>query len=405
MMSDPRNRLRIEIGKVCNDAEAKSFTRLVSHALFYTGVDMDAWLQREGVEHARVARIDGKIVGGLTVQPLGQWFGGKVVAMGGVRSVAVAPEYRAAGVASTLMRSVLREMRDNNQPIATLYPATQEVYRRAGFEKAGVRRRYRVRTHMIDLRDRTLDVRPIEDADRETLEGLHRERARRTAGNLERSRWVWDRILDPPPWMKPTSGYLVSRNGTAEGYLVNHNTPGQIPHDNTIELQDFVATTPGAARRLWTLLADHRSMAGSVIWNGAPADPLMYALDENMFQIEDPIDWMVRINDVPTALESRGYPACLNATLHLDVRDDVIPENNGRFIVTVAGGIATVESGGRGDLSIDVRGLAPLYTGHLSARELLVTGYIDTKQPPSNEVLDTAALIFAGPAPWMSDMF
>lgn len=404
-METTRTRTAIEIGSLRNDAEAKAFGKIVGQALFFPNADLELWMKREGAEHVRVARIDGRVVGGLTVQPMGQWFGGKVVRMGGVRAVAVAPEYRATGVASKLMRSVLQEMRDNDQPIAALYPATQKVYRGVGFEKAGVRRLYKVRTHMIDVRDRTLDVRPIEEGDRETLEFLHRERARRTSGNVERNRWLWDRILDPPPWIKSTEGYLVSRDGAAEGYFVNHNTPGHIPDDNTIELQDFVATTAAAARRLWTLLADHRSMSGAVTWNGAPADPLMYALDENIFQIEDPIDWMVRINDVPAALRARGYPVGLSGELHLDVRDNVIAENNGRFVLNLSDGNATVESGGRGDLIIDVRGLAPLYTGHLSARELLVTGYVETRELPCDSVLDTASAIFAGPAPWMSDMF
>ena len=48
-----------------------------------------------------------------------------------------------------------------------------------------------------------------------------------------------------------------------------------------------------------------------------------------------------------------------------------------------------------------IRGLAALYTGHLSAFQLQLMGRLDG--PESD--LDQATAIFAGPAPWMSDRF
>ena len=57
--------------------------------------------------------------------------------------------------------------------------------------------------------------------------------------------------------------------------------------------------------------------------------------------------------------------------------------------------------GGRGGLRVDVRGLAALYSGRLSPEELRVTGLLDGE--PRD--LAAAALAFAGPAPWMPDMF
>lgn len=395
----------IETGKPSNETETSAFLDIVNKALFFGDVDMNEWLAREGPETARIARVNGEVAGGLIIQPLGQWFGGRVVPMGGIRGVGVAPQFRATGVASAFMRASVLEMREMGLVISTLYPATQKVYRNAGYEKAGVKRRYRISTRAIDVRERGLEVRPITQNDHPALEELHRDRARNTAGNVERNRWLWDRIIDPPKWFKKVEGYIVLQDGNPEGYLINHNTPGFHPHKNTVELQDFVARTPQAARRLWTLLADHRSMAASVTFNGAPADPLMYHLDEQLFSIEDPMDWMVRINDVRGALEARGYPAGLTAELHLDVRDDIVIENNGCFILKVSDKRGTVASGGRGDLKIDIRGLAPLYTGHLTGEALLMTGYAQTRDDHSRHALEVASTIFAGPAPWMSDMF
>lgn len=94
----------------------------------------------------------------------------------------------------------------------------------------------------------------------------------------------------------------------------------------------------------------------------------------------------------------RGYGEGVSAEAHLDVRDDVLPTNNARFVVEVSGGRARVRKGGRGSAKIDVRGLAALYSGFMSPRELVATGYVDGP-------CDALGPVFAGPHPWMGEIF
>ena len=360
------------------------------------------WLKREGEENVRVARRKGKIAGGLIAQPMGLWFGGQSVPMASVRAVGVAPEHRSAGVASALMRTALREMFDTGVPLSALFPATQPVYRRPGFEQAGVRLLYQMPTAAIDVRDRSLDVRLAEESDHATIRSVYQQRARSTSGNLDRSDWVWQRILNPPAWAKPVEVYLVERDGTAEGYTVVAQKEGTaLSHLNHLELSDVVALTQEAGRRLLTFFADHRSMAEDITWSGPPVDPWLFPLAEQTAKIVRRLDWMLRIVNVPAALEARGYAPDLNTELHLEVSDNVLPENHGRWVLAVADGRGKVTKGGHGSVRIDVRGLATLYTGHLSPQALKSTGYVEG----TDQALNTASLIFAGPAPWMPDIF
>jgi predicted acetyltransferase len=110
---------------------------------------------------------------------------------------------------------------------------------------------------------------------------------------------------------------------------------------------------------------------------------------------------MLRIVDVIGALSARGYPAGVSAELQLDVRDELLPWNNGRFVLTVADRRASVRSGGAGWVGLDVRDLAALYSGYLTPQELLAAGSL----AGSEADLATAAQIFAGPRPWTPDMF
>jgi predicted acetyltransferase len=104
---------------------------------------------------------------------------------------------------------------------------------------------------------------------------------------------------------------------------------------------------------------------------------------------------------VQRALEARGYPPGMRAELHLAVEDDVLARNAGSWIMRVEDGAATVTRGGSGRLRADVRALAALYTGHLPAETLALTGGISGR--PADLAIATA--VFAGGAPSMTDMF
>ncbi len=394
----------LEIGHPADETEVRAFVATVGEALFFSGTDADrdTWVEREGRENIRVARLGGRVAGGLTVQRMGQWFGGRSVPMGAVRAVGVAPEYRASGIASGLMRAALEELYRDGVPLSVLYAATQPVYRRPGFELAGMRLSYRLPTRGIDVRDRALELRRIEPSDHEAIHEAYAERARRTSGNLDRSPWSWQRILDPPPWNKKTHGFLVTREGRVEGYVVYTQQAGDtLENSHRLDATDLVVLTADAGRRLLTFFADHRSMVENVTFRGSPADPLLYLLAEQECTIASRIDWMLRIVDVRGALEARGYPAGIEAELHLCIEDDVLAQNARRFVLEVSDGGGQVREGGEGCLRIDVRGLAPLYTGHLSPVELKAIGHVDG---PDRD-MDIAGTVFAGPAPWMPDVF
>ncbi len=392
----------LTIGPPSDDDEVRAFTRIVSRALFFPGADLDEWVEREGKENIRVARRRGRVAGGLIVQRLGQWFNGRSVPMAGIRTVGVLPEQRGRGIASSLMCNVLKEIHRNGVPISVLFPATRPVYRRAGYEAAGTRLTYRLPTGGIGLADRTLDLRPIEENDHDSVKEAYTERARRTSGNLDRSAWCWRRIFDPPPCKPRAHGYLVERDNRVEGYTVFAQKTGETtPPSHQLELADLVVLTPDAGRRLLTFFADHRSMASTITWCGAPADPLLYLPAEQEAKIIDRIDWMLRIVDVRGALEARGYPPAVSTEIHLEILDDVLPHNNGRLILEVAESRGSVRKGGQGRVCFDVRGLAAMYAGFLSPGELQAAGLVDGAEPD----LARAGLLFAGPAPWMPDIF
>lgn len=383
------------------DADAHAY-RDIARASF--GGEPDKWEQffeRIGRENLRVARRGAEVVGGLAVYPMGQYFGGRSVPMAGYAAVGVAPAERGRGVATGMMTQSLREMRAAGFPISTLYASTQRLYRSVGYEQAGAKYCWQLALDAIGLRERELPLRRVEP-DHPAFPELYRRRAEISNGNLDRSDAIWGRTR-VVYGAEQLHGYLVGPAGAEEGYAVveQRKAAGRFGFD--LHLRDFVAHTPAAARRLWTLFASHGTIAKFVHFNGAPLDVLHCQLPEQ----GDPIKlqhfdrWMVRILDVRAALARRGYTPRARGELHLELEDPLFPENAGRFVLRVEGGEALVARGGDGALKATINGLAPLYTGMLAPAELQMAGFVAA----SPDVLATAAALFAGPQPWMPDHF
>ena len=100
-------------------------------------------------------------------------------------------------------------------------------------------------------------------------------------------------------------------------------------------------------------------------------------------------------------LAARGYPPAVTAELPFEVTDDLFPENTGTWTLAVAEQRGAARRAGTPRLRATIRGLAALYSGYRTARQLALTGWLEG----DDETLTTAETLFTGPSPWMADMF
>lgn len=377
--------------------EEPTFFDTVGQALNFSGVPWQPYVERIGLENLRAIRRQGRIIGGLGVYRMGQWFGGRSVPCGGVSAVGIAPEVRGQGAAKFALTSLLQELHTDGTPIASLYPSTQRLYRSVGFEQAGSRCRYRLPLSFVNRNDRELPMTPVPGDDCEPFLAIANERARRTNGNLARTPGMWQRIRQHPD-QKPYA-CLIGEVDDPEGYIFYRQA--EEGPETRIVAADMAALTPAASRRLWTFLLDHRSIPTVVQWVGPPTEPLLGIPQECDYVPSEVLRWMLRIVNVPAALTERGYPPDVDATLHLDIIDELLPANHGRFVLRVHDGRGEVSPGGNGDLRSEIRGLAPLYSSFLAPDALRSIGWLDG----DDAAMAIAARIFAGPEPWMPEMF
>jgi predicted acetyltransferase len=308
-MNDNTN---LEYGPVRAD-EIDGLNDLLEQALTFRIGSMAPWTAAIGHQHMRAVRRAGRAVAGLSIIPMGHYFGGQSVRAGGITAVGVAPEQRGSGVGLWMLLQSLAELHRQAVPIATLYPATTVFYRRAGFERASQRLLYDVPLAAIGVRDYTLEAVPAGPDEYPIIRQLYAQQAARVTAFIDRPAFYWEDILDPKD--KRTYKFIVQRDGVPEGYVVfSHASWGE-----SLRVSDIVALTPAAGRRLLTLLADHRSMIETMRLPGGPNDTLLFLMAEQKQKLGWALDLMLRIVDVTGALGARGYPPGLSAELHLDV--------------------------------------------------------------------------------------
>lgn len=353
---------------------------------------------KQSPEHARLARERGRLVGGLVRVPMGQWFGGQRVSALGLTGVAVAATARGSGVALGMLREVFAEARSEGIALSSLYPSTVALYRKAGYELAG--HRCSTKLSLAECpRFKTalaLDELTVEDAP--AVERLYTETASERSGYLDRVPFHWERVRGSDG--APALGIAVRGPNGLEGYAYVRHAP-QSGFPNDLKLSDFVAATPAAQLELYDFLSCHRSTSEHAIWYGGAADARLLPLPDKIYKVAVDSTWMLRILDVERALEQRGYPD-VERELSLEVSDDVLSENRATYRLRVAGGHALVErTSGAGNVRLDVRALASLYTGFVSAAELARAGLLGG----SPRAIETLRLLFSGPAPALVDYF
>ncbi|HYF65114.1 MAG TPA: GNAT family N-acetyltransferase [Herpetosiphonaceae bacterium] len=379
--------------------EAEATGALLGQALhFNTPMErLLPWMEKRGFDSFRVARIDGRLAAALNIIDMGQWFVGRSLRTAGISAVGVAPEFRGRKVGAALMEAMLREMRASGVHLSTLYPATTQFYRTLGYERAGARTIYELVPAAITARHpEGHSLVPAGEAAQDEFAAIYDRFAAAQSGNLDRPAVMWDRALKSMTGT-PFRYFVQDAAGERVGYIV-FMQGGQF---EDMRVMDWCAATPAAGRALLAFVAGHRTLVDKVLWPGAPVDGVLYQLAEQRLKRNWELDWMLRLTDVRGAIAGRGYPAGLAAAVELEIADERLEWNHGRFVLQVEGGAGALEPGGTGAVRLHVRDLAALYSGHLTPAELLTAGALSGPA----DALSRLGLIFSGPRPWMPDMF
>jgi len=357
----------------------------------------------------------GRLLGSARFFDMVQWWHGRSLPMAGVAGVSVAPEARGAGVGRALMTALLAEIAASGYPLSVLYPSTMTIYRTLGYEAAGGM--YQVSMPARSLRalappDRAAAGIPATGRPAESAPSLRRAGPDDAAeidavvGRVhEAARDCGPVAFDPvvSRWLLDDQDlfcYLADDGFLAYGWSGGHSE---------IVVYGAVAGSAATARALWSVVASHDSMAGTVRAFCGPADPVSWLTREPEVSLTRRYQWMLRVVDAEAAIAGRGFPASARATVTLRLDDGLFPANAGLWRLTVSGGkgiLSGPETDGSTGLPaaapviLGARGFAALYAG-TPVGTLRLAGLAAGGDPAADAALDAA---FAGPA-FMLDYF
>jgi predicted acetyltransferase len=160
-------------------------------------------------------------------------------------------------------------------------------------------------------------------------------------------------------------------------------------------------TSDRALRAFVAYARGYRGVGRWLRWGGAPNDPLTLLVGVQAVADARRYRWMLRILDVPAAVEGRGYPP-VDAEATFAVEDARYPENTGPWRITVSTGEAKIGPAGHHDRRpVPIGALSSLYTGYLRPRDAVALGLLDADDP----AVEAFSLMLSGADPWSSFFF
>ena len=222
----------------------------------------------------------------------------------------------------------------------------------------------------------------------------------------------WNRVLDDPETNRkdrsPMRCVLAEDNDGPRGYAL-YSGVGRwdddlfLP-DGQLDIQELITADPAASAALWGDLLN-RDLVTSIRAAIRPVD------DPLLFQLADPrrlrpavIDGLwARLTDLPAALSLRRYACPVDVVL--DVHDDIFPQNEGPWRLTVdESGEAVCDPVDKAaDLSLGIAELGAAYLGGTRLGALAAAGRVT--QHRAGALARLSAAMSWDPAPWCPVIF
>ncbi|AKP60353.1 Enhanced intracellular survival protein [Mycobacteroides abscessus subsp. abscessus] len=314
--------------------------------------------------------------------------GGAVVPVAAVTAVTVSPTHRRRGLLTTMMRHQLADIRSRGESLAMLFASEALIYGRFG---------YGVATESAELSGqvRELAFRPTVDLGDGTLEEVSAETFLASApaiydavipglpGQMSRTPEWWASWTLDSEELQKESGKVrfvlhYESDGTASGFAIYRPKPGWGDAGPNAELhvQEVLGTNPRSYARTWRYLLD-MDLVRKIKYHGASVQEELRYLVANHPSLECVVSdaIQVRLVDIPRALAQRRYAADVDVVL--EVTDDFLPENSGRY--RLRGGLdhASCEiTTDDADIALTVRDLGSVYMGGVSLQVLASAGLV-----------------------------
>ena len=277
------------------------------------------------------------------------------------------------------MTALLRAAKERGAVVSGLFPTAPRIYRRFGYEVVTALDTVEVPTHVLGLvpRPTTATTRRATTADFDAVRSVHDTWAAVQNGPLTRRGVSFPATAEV--FLASFTGVTLAVEGNGEvcGYASWDRGQG-FGEDALLTVWDLLATTADGYRALLATVGSFASVTHRTSLRTSGLDPVRLFLPSAHWRVTRSMPYMVKVLDVPRAVEFRQYPPGLTAELSFRLAGDVLAENNAAYAISIADGRAscTVAGGDDPERVLTPHGLALLYAGAQSAANLRFTGHL-----------------------------
>lgn len=357
---------------------------------------------RVDLEQVYVAELDGEARATATVLPMELSVDGRAASFGGVAAVTTHPAYRRRRLAGDLMRAALGGLRERGVHLSMLDPFEHEFYRAYGWELTNDTVWYRLDPRQLSTIATGSALRSYRSEDLPRLRQLYEEYGARHQLCVRRGEAYWKKLLADEN--RGVAVYEPNASAGMEGYLIYQQKEWSASREQyegrekprTLVLQELVWHTPEARRALLSFAAAYDPADFDVWQMVSPGDRLHPQLRSSHVEARLQPDNMLRLVDVAGALNLLRRES--RSPLVLEVEDETLPQNTGSYTLGNGAVVRGAAGAAAATVRLDVRQLAQLYAGYLSAGQLHRYGLI---RPDSEQALRLLEEFFPVGDPWL----
>jgi predicted acetyltransferase len=259
-------------------------------------------------------------------------------------------------------------MREQGQPLSTLWPFLVGYYRPMGWEWCGSSRSYTLPLTHLPCGIDSSRIRPAVPQDAATLQALYEAWVRPyRLAEARRLSW-WQERLDAKTGL-PHYFYLYE-DPAPRGYLCLQLTEPAWVHE-------LAWLAPEAYRALLGVVQRHQSQLSQIRWGAPPDDPLWHYAAHWDVQVAWKPPLSARVVDLPAALALLQPNEALAGRCTVRVRDRLAPWNDGCWRIEVEAGTVRAERTVEAPpLTCDIGAWSQLFVGDPDAAALRRAGRI-----------------------------
>ena len=350
----------------------------------YEKYQLEPWFDDFDHYRSLVIRDGDRIVSHLTIRKYDNLIRGTNIPLAGVSFVATEHLYRNKGMASALMKSAFKDMKQNGEIISILHPFNMAFYERFGYATAETLDRYHIDAENIrDIKlPQGITIREISDLKEATkLDEIQRTMTR--YGSM-----VFFRLCELEDLIKTPNCYIFEKDNKPIGWIKFFIYPSDFVRKQLV-INFYAFKNDEALQAIvhlmrifaleFDIITEFHTTNLPIIWEGIPEVPIReFVKDRFTLKVKRVGGFMIRVIDFVKFCEMITVPKEASQSVKIEIKDKFCKWNNGIWnLEPHKGKLHITETTQNADLSISDLLLSRVVSGLTPAKTLRTVGLID----------------------------